>query len=138
MFKNLNLDALGIAGRESELIELTLSYGFQGFDLDIIAFGKEVERSGIDRARRLIDSARLKFGSFLLPIDYDGDDESFQSELKRLAPLAALAEKLGCERCWTTISPAGWRMRRIHWPTERCRVPTAPIPHEPQPNVSSV
>jgi hypothetical protein len=36
MFKNLSPEALGVSGRQSEMIELALSFGFKGLDLDII------------------------------------------------------------------------------------------------------
>jgi hypothetical protein len=39
MYKNLNTAALGITGRQSELIELALTYGFRGLDLDMVTRG---------------------------------------------------------------------------------------------------
>ena len=35
MFLNLNAQSLGVSGRQSELIELALTYGFKGIDTDI-------------------------------------------------------------------------------------------------------
>ena len=38
MFKNLNPSALGVSGHQSELIELALTYGFEGTDLNVADF----------------------------------------------------------------------------------------------------
>ena len=35
MYKNLNTEILGITGRQSEIIELALTYGFRGIEIDI-------------------------------------------------------------------------------------------------------
>ena len=104
MFKNLDLASLGISGRQSELIELTLSYGFDGFDLDLADFSSQVDRQGIERARRLIDSARLKLGTFQLPIDWDVDEKEFLQQLEQLTAQAETAATVGCTRCRATIA----------------------------------
>lgn len=43
MYHNLNPAALGITGRQSELIELALTYGFGGLELDIAGIVKRRE-----------------------------------------------------------------------------------------------
>ena len=68
MFKNLNPEALGVSARDSELIELVLSHGFKGLDLDLVALAEQARTQGLDKASRLIASARLKIGSFRLPV----------------------------------------------------------------------
>lgn len=106
MYKTLSADALGLSGRQSEIIELALSHGFKGIDLDLADFAHQVERSGAAHARRLIESAKLKLGAFRLPIAWDGDDAQFRPELEKLAKLAEMAAAAGCQRAITTISPA--------------------------------
>ena len=106
MYKNLNTEGLGISGRQSELIELALSYGFKGLDLDIEAFQKQVETRGLGHARRLLDSAKLKIGGFDLPVAWRGDDEAFKSDLERLPQWAQAASEVGATGCRTTIFPA--------------------------------
>ena len=54
MFKVLSCDALGISGRQSEIIELALSYRYSGIEIDIPLFCKQVELRGIEHARRFI------------------------------------------------------------------------------------
>ena len=50
MYRNLNPAALGVTGRQSELIELALTYGFKGLDLDIRSVVKRARTSGADQA----------------------------------------------------------------------------------------
>jgi sugar phosphate isomerase/epimerase len=107
MFRNLNLEGLGVSGRQSELIEWTLSYGFKGFDLDLREFGRQVETAGLERTQRLISGARLRFGSFVLPVNWQGDEDTFKSDLAALPQQAELAVSLGCLRATTMIEPAG-------------------------------
>jgi sugar phosphate isomerase/epimerase len=106
MFKNLNLDLLGVSGRPSEIIELALSNGFKGLDLDVVDFANQVQTHGLPHARRLIDSARLKFGSFPLALDGDLDPARFKQELEKQIPLFELAQQLGCTRAVTNIQPS--------------------------------
>jgi sugar phosphate isomerase/epimerase len=106
MFKNLSVAALGVSVSGSELIELALSHGFKGIDLDLVGFHQQVQARGLAVSRRLYDSAKLKWGSFELPVDWQADDASFQQELVRLVPLAALAHDLGCPRATIVMPPA--------------------------------
>ena len=39
MYRSLNIDTLGVSGRQSELIELALTYRFRGIDVDVEALG---------------------------------------------------------------------------------------------------
>lgn len=109
MFKNLNIKALGLVGRQSEVIELSLSYNFKGMDLDIMDFSEHVGAYGLPHARRLIDSARIKLGTFRLPFsweEWEEDEKSYKQWLEQLPKLAELAQQVGCSRCLTAITPA--------------------------------
>ncbi len=107
MFKNFNPSLLGLSGHQSEVIELALTYGFTGIDLNIADFAARVRLKGLPYARRLIDSARIRIGTFQLPIDYDTDEETFRKDLKKLQEYADAAAAVGCNRCFTVLSPAG-------------------------------
>lgn len=111
MFKNLNASFLGVSGHESEMIELALTYGFKGMDLDFQDFHDRAQAKGLDYARRLIESAlktgRIQLGTFDLPIPWDVDDEAFGAELTKLPELAKMAADMGCKRCIATLAPAG-------------------------------
>jgi sugar phosphate isomerase/epimerase len=111
MFKSLNASFLGVSGHESEIIELALTYGFKGLDLNFQDFHDRAEAKGLDYAKRLIESAlkteRIQLGTFDLPIQWDVDDEAFGAELAKLPELAKMAADLGCTRCLATLAPAG-------------------------------
>ena len=106
MFKNLSTAALGVSGRQSEVIELALSFGFKGIDLDLADFQEQVKAKGLPHARRLLDSAKLKIGGARLPLVWDEDDDRYKQELADLPAALALASSLGCTRALTTIAPA--------------------------------
>ena len=107
MYRNLSPRALGFSGTvQSEIIELALTYGFRGMDLDIADFGQQVADFGMDHARRLIDSAKLKIGNVLLPVRLTGSQADFEADMKRLPGLMELATQLGCTRVLTVMEPA--------------------------------
>ena len=113
MFKNLNVAVLGLAGHQSEVIELALTFGFQGLDINISEFATRVKLHGAAYARRLTDSAKLKLGSFELPLDWEADDAAFQQQLQTLAEYAAVAGQVGCHR-GVTVLPPGSNQRPYH------------------------
>jgi sugar phosphate isomerase/epimerase len=105
MYKNLCPEGLGVSGRESEVIELALSHGFKGLDLDLPEFAEQVKTAGFAKASRLLVSARLKFGSFRLPVRWQDDSSEGKADLAVLPGLLELAAQLGCTRAVTTIEP---------------------------------
>jgi sugar phosphate isomerase/epimerase len=107
MFKNFNPSALGVSGHQSEIMELALTFGFTGIDLNMAEFATRVRLKGMAYARRLLDSAKLRVGTFTLPLEWDTDDETFQQELKKLPEYADCAAELGCTRCVAMLMPAG-------------------------------
>jgi len=106
MFKNLSTEGIGVSGRQSEIIELALSFGFKGIDLDLIDFQQQVKAHGLPHSRRLLDSARLKIGTFRLPLIWDDSDETYQQSVRELPELLQLATDVGAKRAVTTIAPA--------------------------------
>jgi sugar phosphate isomerase/epimerase len=106
MFKNLSPSALGISGHESEIIELALTYGFKGMDLEVADFATRAKLRGMSYARRLIDSAKIRLGAFQLPFNWETADEVFKKDLERLPEHARAAAELECTRCVATLSPA--------------------------------
>ncbi len=106
MYRNLSPASLNITGRQSEIIELSLSYGFKGIDVDLSDFEQSVKANGLPHARRYLDSAKLKFGTFQLPIVWDEDDDVYKAGLAEMNERASLAAQLGLNRAVVTISPA--------------------------------
>jgi sugar phosphate isomerase/epimerase len=103
------MEGLRITGRQSEIIELALSFGFRGMDLDMEEFAQQVELYGLPHARRLIDSARIQVGEARLPvewIEWNEEETRFRQGLAALPRLAELAASVGCRRCVTEILPA--------------------------------
>jgi sugar phosphate isomerase/epimerase len=113
MFKNFNPPALGITGHQSEIIELALTYGFAGLDVNIAEFAATAKLKGMPYAKRLLSSSKLRIGSFPLPIEWDTDDDRFQKDLQNLPEYAQCAAELGCTRTTATLAPAG-DMRPYH------------------------
>jgi len=106
MFRNLSAAALGVSGHQSELIELALTFGFQGLDLDINEVATRAKLKGVDYARRLLQSAKLRAGAFALPLDLEGDDAAFAQGLQRLGEYAQVAAEVGCTRALAAVQPA--------------------------------
>ena len=68
MFKNLTGDGLGVSARQNEMVELALTYGFKGIDIDVTEMVSRIATFGEEFAKRYISSAqksaKLKIGSF--------------------------------------------------------------------------
>jgi sugar phosphate isomerase/epimerase len=105
MFKSLNPKALGITGRQSEIIELALTYGFRGLELDVNDFAKRVEHRGLDHAARFLRSAQMKIGSFELPVRWRGDESVYGADLEKLDQIISHAEAIGAKNCHTHVLP---------------------------------
>lgn len=106
MFRNLSIYGLPLSGRPSELIELALSFGFESLDLDILDFQRQAEAFGADHARRLMVSARLKAGSFRLPVNLVADDATFAADMKHLPARLDVARAAEASRAVATVEPA--------------------------------
>jgi sugar phosphate isomerase/epimerase len=107
MYRSLSTLALGVSGRQSELIELALTYGFRSLDLDFADIIKRARARDIESATRLIRSAKIRLATFALPIDWRGDDTSFQSALVDLKECAEIAQSLEAEGCIAAVLPGG-------------------------------
>ncbi len=105
MFRNLCPEELGISGRDSEIIELVLSSGFKGLDIDLPALVEQVKSQGFAKATRLMTSARLKFGSFRLPVRFGGTETEYKTDLALLPEQLDTAAQLGCQRAVTVLAP---------------------------------
>ncbi len=110
MFKNLCPSTLGISGRQSEIIELTLTYGFRGLDLEIDDFAQRAKTQGLDQAIRFITSAKLRIGSVDLPVRWRSDDATYQADLTELDQVASYAAKAKVYACKTVVFPESDRL----------------------------
>lgn len=106
MFKNLNPLAIGVSGRQSELIELALTYGFKGIEIDLADLVKRSQRATFEKAARFLTSAKIKIGGVDAPIDLDDDDQAYAAKLAALPEAAEIAQRVGATTALIRI-PAG-------------------------------
>lgn len=110
MYKNLNAEVLGVSGRQSELIELAMTYGFKGLDVDITEVVKRTARTDFERAARYLLSSKLKVSGFEVPADLDTDDASFEKMLASLPATVEVAGKLGAHAGFLKLPAATDRL----------------------------
>ncbi|MEQ8790534.1 MAG: sugar phosphate isomerase/epimerase [Pirellulaceae bacterium] len=106
MYRNMSPKALGVSGRQSELIELALTYGFKGIDIDMRDFAKRWEKRGEEHARRFFDSSRIKIGGWDLPVRWEGELALYKADLAGLEVIAQRAAAVGSRRCYTHVPAA--------------------------------
>ncbi len=106
MFKNFSPLALSVLGRQSELIELALTYHFEGIEIDMEDFAKRAELRGLDHSRRLLDSAKIKIGEFQITTRWESEDIVFGVDLDKLPRLAEIANSIGAHGAYVTAMPA--------------------------------
>jgi sugar phosphate isomerase/epimerase len=110
MLKNFSPSALGINGRQSELIELALTYGFTGMDVDMHEMLRRAQRTNVEDAAKYLEAAKIEVGGFELGTDLDADEEAFTSELGGLHPIADMAKQLGATRGYIRVPAATNRL----------------------------
>lgn len=93
MYKSLSCDLLGISGRQSEIIELALTYGFRGIEIDMDDLVKRCQRSSFENASRFLASSKLEIAGFDAPIDLDSDEDAFSVRLAQLNAVAEIASR---------------------------------------------
>jgi len=103
MEKILLLRGLGTGGRQNELIELAITYHFQSVEIDMTDLLGRHETLGKDFALQFLTSAKITVGTFRLPIDFGGDDESYAKQVAKLETMIELATALECPRCYIEV-----------------------------------
>lgn len=110
MYKNLNPSSIGISGRQSEIIELAMTYGFKGVDIDLADLVKRSQHSSFEKAARYITSAKMKVGGFETPVDLDDDDSAYAARLAQLHGAVEIAKRVEAEQGLLRIPPATDRL----------------------------
>jgi sugar phosphate isomerase/epimerase len=110
MLKNFSPSALGINGRQSELIELALTYGFASMDIDMHEMLRRAQRTTTQDAAKYLEAAKIDIGGFDLGIDLDADEDAFTSQVGGLHPIAELAKDLGATRGYLRVPAATDRL----------------------------
>ena len=98
MLKNFSPAALGINGRQSEMIELALTYGFAGLDVDLHDMYRRSLRTSYEDAAKYLAAAEIEIGLFELGMNLDADDAVFATSLAGLHPMIEMGEKLKMTR----------------------------------------
>lgn len=106
MYKNFSPAALGITGRQSELIELALTYGFRGFDIDMADMRRRALRTTPEEAYKYLRATDLQIDGFDLDIDLDADDDVYKNQLAALHPTADLATQWKASQGFVKVPPA--------------------------------
>jgi sugar phosphate isomerase/epimerase len=113
MFKNLSPDAIGVFGRQGEMLEIALTHRFRGLEIDITEVIKRAKAAGVAQACKYLASAKVKIGGYELPIRWSGDEAQFKSDLAQIGTFLEVASAIGADRCFTTVRPTS-EQRPMH------------------------
>jgi sugar phosphate isomerase/epimerase len=119
MFKILNTRGLGVGGKQNELIELALTFGFQGVEVDMVDLVGRHDAMGKEFACQFLKAAKspasegdansggkhLTIGTFRLPFELSGTNEQYAASIEKTDTIIDLASELGAERCYVEIAP---------------------------------
>jgi sugar phosphate isomerase/epimerase len=105
MYKNLSPSAIGLFGRQTELLEIALTHRFKGMEIDITELTKRAQSTNVAQACRYMRSAPVKIGSFELPIRWAGEVADFQADIAQSPVLIEVAATISADRASTTIRP---------------------------------
>jgi len=105
MFKNLSPSAIGVFGRQSELVEIALTHRFKGLEIDITEVLRRAQGTNAQQAGRYLSSAAMRIGGFELPIRWAGEEKDFRADLAQAGLILEICAVLGADRCYTTLAP---------------------------------
>lgn len=106
MYKNLDARALGISGRQSDLIELAMTYGFQGLQIDAVDLQRRTARTDFEKASRFLMSSGMRVSGFDVPCDLDSEDKVFEQSLKEVEAVVDIAGRVKARSGLLLIPPA--------------------------------
>jgi len=106
VYKILNSGGLGVAGKQNELIELALTHGFNGVEVDIVDLVGRHDTLGKQFACQFLQSAKIDMGTFELPVDLGASDEGFVDSTAKLDTIIDLATTLNARCCYMKIAPS--------------------------------
>lgn len=105
MFSSLNTGALRITVPLEEALALAAGADFTALDLPMDELVRRAARSSVEEVKREFTAAGVRPGAWGLPVNFRGDQQTFQEGLSRLPDCAALAQALGSPWCATWILP---------------------------------
>ena len=105
LYKILNTQGLGVAGKQNELIELALTHDFSGVEVDVVDLVGRHDALGKQFACQFLQSAEINMGTFCLPANLGGTDEEFNASIAKLDTIIDLANTLKARCCYVYIEP---------------------------------
>ena len=102
MFPNLAPDRVEIDLSLGEVIPLASRYGFRAIDLPLEEVAGMRDHEALVAA---MNDAGLRWGGFELPLDFRNDRATYDEHVERLKAWLPLAQRLGCDRCYTAAVP---------------------------------
>ncbi len=103
MYKILNTRGLGVGGKQNELIELALTYGFDGVEIDMVDLLGREDAMGKEFACQFLNSADTDMGTFLLPVKLGATQDAYGASIAKIDTVLDLATTLGCKTCYIDI-----------------------------------
>ena len=103
MYKILSSRGLGVGGKQNELIELALTHGFDGVEVDMADLVGRHDTLGKQFACQFLQSAKIDMGTFKLPVAIGGTDEQFNDSITKLDTILDLAQTLNAKCCYVEI-----------------------------------
>ncbi len=95
---------LGFHATFPESVELAAKHGFEGLDPDA-GYLASLNDDALHRLLEDLQKRNLKFGAAGLPVEFRKDSNTFNSDLKKLPPTAAVLQRAGIPRVSTWIMP---------------------------------
>ena len=105
MYKNLSPAKIGVSGGQSEMIELALTLGFRGLDLEVDDFLRRAQNQSLAQTIQFVRSARISIGGFELPVQWRGDEATYKSELSQFDESLEFVKKAKVSACLTHVLP---------------------------------
>lgn len=104
VYKILNSGGLGVAGKQNELIELALTHGFNGVEVDMVDLVGRHDTLGKQFACQFLQSAKIDMGTFELPVDLGASDEDYSTSMEKLDTILDLATTLNAKSCYISVA----------------------------------
>lgn len=123
MYKNLNVEFIGIDFEIPKALELAKSEGFRGVDINMLKVADTIRNHSLQFVKDVFSQYSLMLGTWQLPIDW-GKEKLSKNQVTRLNNYARLANELDCKSAWTWIKPFSdsrpyeenfkWHIERLH------------------------
>jgi sugar phosphate isomerase/epimerase len=104
MFRDLNLVAISIRDTSMEEgLKLAKANGYEGFDPSIAEVETLVQEKSVDYVKDLFKEAGVRPGAWMMPVNWRGDDATYDEHMAKLPERAKLAAEIGCTRAITVV-----------------------------------